>query len=299
MNKNKIREAMPTVLFMTGIVGIFVSEVMCARDTLKAEKILTGEIKIKMADDNRPEPYADNAKVTMLCNTKPQYVKEVVKATWKCYIPTAVATTVTLAALIASNRLTKRQIALLSSAVASGGALVQKYRKEILDRTNPEILSEIDKAVAKAAMEESKPVYIDTPTLVSHKEDEFPAENDVEYLFFDPFTNIKFKTTRLQALAAKYYINRNFAIGSAVAFEQFYNFLGVELPEPYRQLGWELGDDYDSAWIDIDFVRSDEPDPETGEPYYIIEYPFEPMYPQSYFPYGNPVETEGSHAILV
>ena len=74
MNKNKIREAMPTVLFVTGIAGIFVSEVMVARDTLKAEKILTGEIKIKMADDDRPEPYADNAKVTVLCNTKPQYV---------------------------------------------------------------------------------------------------------------------------------------------------------------------------------------------------------------------------------
>ncbi len=295
MNKNKIREAMPTVLFMTGIAGIFVSEVMCARDTLKATKIIYDK-GIELVPEEEVEHYSDEY---ILCTTKPQYLKECAKVSWKCYIPTAVATTATLAALIASNRLTARQIALLSSAVASAGGLVTKYRKEILDRTNPEILSEIDKAVAKATMEEFKPVYIDTPTLVSHKEDEFPAENDIEYLFFDPFTNIKFRTTRLQALAAKYYINRNFAIGSAVPFEQFYNFLGVELPEPYRQLGWELGDDYDSAWIDIDFVRSDEKDPETGEPYYIIEYPFEPMYPQSYFPYGNPVETEGSHAILV
>lgn len=292
MNKNKIREAMPTVLFVTGIAGIFVSEVMCARDTLKAEKILNK--KFELLEGSTIDDAGD-----VIVIDKPKYYTEVVKATWKCYIPTAIATTLTVGALIASNRLTARQVALLSSAVASGGALVQKYRKEILDRTNPEILSEIDKAVAKATMEESKPVYIDSPTLVSHREDEFPAENDIEYLFFDPFTNIKFKTTRLQALAAKYYINRNFAKGSAVAFEQFYNFLGVELPEPYRQLGWELGDDYDSAWIDIDFVRSDEPDPETGEPYYIIEYPFEPMYPQSYFPFGNPVETEGSHAILV
>lgn len=40
MNKNQIVKAMPTVLFITGIVGIFVSEVMAARDTLKAEKLI-------------------------------------------------------------------------------------------------------------------------------------------------------------------------------------------------------------------------------------------------------------------
>ena len=291
MNKNKIREVMPTVLFVSGIAGIFVSEVMCARDTLKAEKILTGEMKIKMADDDRPEPYADNAKVTVLCNTKPQYVKEVVKATWKCYIPTAVATTATLAALIASNRLTARQIALLSSAVASGGALVQKYRKEILDRTNPEILHEIDSAVANATMKEKRPSVVTT----GRYEEELDDSGDKEYLFYDPFTNMKFRSTRLAVFGAKYYLNRNFAIGSGVPLSMFYAFLGLDLPEPFNQLGWEIGDEYDSAWVDIECSKSDELDPETGEEYYIIEYPFEPTYPESYYPFGNPIETEGSY----
>lgn len=299
MNKNKIREAMPTVLFVTGIAGIFVSEVMCARDTLKAEKILTGEIKIKMADDDTPEPYADNAKVTVLCNTKSQYAKEIVKATWKCYIPTAVATTATLAALIASNRLTARQIALLSSAVASGGALVQKYRKEILDRTNPEILSEIDKAVAKATMEESKPPIIETSGLMSYEA--FDPNEDGEYLFFDPFTKLKFRATKLAVLGAKYYLNRNFSLGGSVGLEMFYNFLGVELPEEYRGCEWDCevlcNDGY--YWIDIDLTRSDTPDPETGEMYYILEYGMDPgECEDSYYLYGNPLEREGSIPIF-
>lgn len=292
MNKNKIREAMPTVLFMTGIVGIFVSEVMCARDTLKAEKILNK--KFELLEGSTIDDAGD-----VIVIDKPKYYTEVVKATWKCYIPTAVATTATLAALIASNRLTARQIALLSSAVASGGALVQKYRKEILDRTNPEILSEIDSAVAKAAMEESKPPIIETSGLMSYEA--FDPNEDGEYLFFDPFTKLKFRATKLAVLGAKYYLNRNFSLGGNVGLEMFYNFLGVELPEEYRGCEWDCevlcNDGY--YWIDIDLTRSDTPDPETGEMYYILEYGMDPgECEDSYYLYGNPLEREGSIPIF-
>lgn len=282
MNKNKIREAMPTVLFVTGIAGIFVSEVMCARDTLKAEAII-----------NRHHIYKADAEHEDGIPTTKEYVTEVVKGTWKCYIPTAVATTATLAALIASNRLTARQIALLSSAVASGGALVQKYRKEILDRTNPEILREIDSAVAKAAMEDAKPVTIST--YGEEREDFMASPSEGEVLFFDPFTGIKFRSSKLAVLGAKYYLNRNYSIGAGVPFAQFYEFLGLDLPEPFRQLGWEINDD-GYMWIDIECIGSTEPDPETGEYYYIIEYPVEPTYPESIYPSGNLVDYIGSYA---
>ncbi|SFU32552.1 DUF6353 family protein [Butyrivibrio sp. INlla21] len=295
MNKNKIREAMPTVLFISGIAGIFVSEIMAARDTLKAEKVLTGEIKVKMADDDSPEPYADNAKVTVLCTTKPQYAKEVVKATWKCYIPTLVSTILTCTALIASNRLTAKQVALLSSAVASGGALVQKYRKQIVERFGEEPLKEIDKAVAQATLKESNPPCISTSGAVSYSEFD-PKDGDEECLFFDPFTKIKFRSTKLAVFGAKYYLNRNFALGGNVPLEMFYNFLGIELPEEYKYCEWDCDilaeDGY--VWIDIDFTKSDEVDPETGEQYYIIEYGFDPgECEDSYYPLGNPMETEG------
>lgn len=291
MNKNKIREAMPTVLFITGIAGIFVSEVMCARDTLKAEEV----IHTLPREDIEEKPLIQKDPKYLQKEEIIPYTKGVIKATWKCYIPTAVATTVTLAALIASNRLTKRQIALLSSAVASGGALVQKYRKEILDRTNPEILSEIDNAVAKATMEESKPPIIETSGLMSYES--FDPNEDGEYLFFDPFTKIKFRATKLAVLGAKYYLNRNFSLGGNVGLEMFYNFLGVELPEEYRGCEWDCevlcNDGY--YWIDIDLTRSDTPDPETGEMYYILEYGMDPgECENSYYLYGNPIEMEGS-----
>lgn len=297
MNKNKIRESLPTVLFISGIAGIFVSEIMVAKDTLKAEKILTGEIKVKMADDDSPEPYADNAKVTVLCTTKPQYVKEVVKTTWKCYIPTMVSTTLTCAALIASNRLTAKQVALLSSAVAGAGSLVTKYRDKIREHVSPEVLAEIDKEVAKEEITKARPPVISTSGLVSTEN--FDPSSDGEYLFFDPFTKLKFRSTKLGVMAAKYYLNRNFALGGNVGLDMFYGFLGLTLPEEYLGCEWDCNVMCDDGyyWIDIDLVKSDDPDPETGEQYYIIEYGMDPgEWEDSYYPCGNPIEMEGSHA---
>lgn len=299
MNKNKIVKAMPTVLFAVGIVGIFVSEVMCARDTLKAKDILKDK-HIRMATDDEPTPYCDNNAVVTMCLDKPTYYKEVVKETWKCFIPTLVSTTVTITSLAISRRLTTKQIAALSTAAMSATGLVTRYRKEILERTDPEILRQIDNAVAEATMKDTKPPCITTNHLISGEE--FDTAEDGEYLFFDPLTKMKFRTTKLAANAARYYLNRNFCLGGCVGLEMFYNFLGLTLPEEYRFMQWDIADMSDDGytWIDIDFVRSDLEDPETNELYYIIEYAFDPgeLEDGPYtFPFGNPLISEGSVAL--
>ena len=305
MNKNKIVKAMPTVLFVTGIVGIFVSEVMAARDTLKAERILTREktvLKPGENPDDVPTIYHVNEKgfkesqTIVVCDTKREYAMEVFKATWKCYIPTLVVTTLTITSLVMSRRLTQKQILALSTAVASTGGLVTKYRKAILERTDENVLSEIDREVAAATMEEAKPPLI-TRGIARPLNDDL-SEGDGEYLFFDPFTKTKFRSTKLAVLGAKYYLNRNFSLGSEAPLSMFYSFLGLDLPEEFNYAGWDVEQMGESGyyWIDIDCVKSDGPDPETGEYYYILEYDFLPGDTEdNYYPFGNPLATEGSY----
>lgn len=296
MNKQNIAKAMPTVLFITGIVGIFVSEVMAARDTLKAEKVLHD---VQEQSERIMDGQAFTEDGDVIVTNKPKYYKEVIKATWKCYIPTAITTTLTVGTLIASRRLTARQMALLSTAVASTGSLVQKYRREILERTDENILSEIDTAVAEATMNEAKPPVINTSTTTRYSEDDLSDDNNV-YLFFDPFTKMKFRTTKLAVLGAKYYLNRNFALGSETPLSMFYAFLGLNLPQEYEFVGWDVNEMAESGlyWIDIDCVKSTEPDPETGEYYYILEYDMLPGDTEdNYYPFGNPLSSEGSYAV--
>ena len=228
MKKNKIIKALPTVLFYAGMAGIFISEVLTVRGTAKAKDILR-DYPVELVDEGAPRPYADNACEVILCSDKPTYVKEVVKATWKCFIPSFVSTTLTVGSLVASRRLTVREIAALSSAVASTAGLVGRYRKAILDRTNEETLSDIDREVASAEFKDAKPPRtINSGHLMSTEH--FNPNEDGEYLFFDPLTKVKFRSTKLVMNSARYYLNRNFSLGCAVPLEMFYNFCGVELP---------------------------------------------------------------------
>ena len=285
MNKQNIVKAMPTVLFVTGIVGIFVSEVMVARDTLKAEAIIERHHIYK----------ADEEHIDGLPTTK-EYVTEVFKQTWKCYIPSLVVTAGTVSALIASNRLTAKQMATLSAAIISTGSLVGKYREKIRDYASEEILSQIDKEVAEAVMEEAKPPVIETSHVSSMGVDDL-SEGEGEVLFFDPFTKMKFRSTKLAVMGAKYYLNRNFSLGSEAPLSMFYAFLGLTLPEEYSYAGWDVEEMSDSGyyWIDIDHVKSDKPDPDTGEYYYILEYDLLPGdCDDNYYPFGSPLDIYGS-----
>jgi len=296
MNKNQIIKAMPTVLFVTGIVGIFVSEVMVARDTLKAEKIIEEKSIYRQKDIICDTP---DGKPVFVNKSFKEYAPEVIKATWKCYIPTALSTTITITSLVMSKRLTQKQILALSTAVASAGGLVTKYRKEIENRFGKDPLTEIDREVAEATMNEANPPVIETGHLLSTGIDDL-SDGEGEYLFFDPFTKVKFRSTKLAVLGAKYYLNRNFSLGAEAPLSMFYAFLGLDLPEEYRYAGWDVSEMEDNGyyWIDIDLVRSDKPDPETGELYYILEYDMLPGdTDDNYYPFGNPLDAVGSAAV--
>ena len=284
-----------SVLLITGIVGIFVSEVMVARDTLKADEIIKKK-NFKLPDE--AVYYADDrVTVTLVADKKTKVIEEI-KATWKCYIPTAISTTLTISAFIASHQLSARQIAALSTAVASAGGLVTKYRDKIREYANEDILHDIDKEIAKGEITKAKPPVVTTSGLMSCEE--FDLSEDGEYLFFDPFTRVKFKSTKLAVLGAKYYLNRNFALGACVPLSMFYAFLGLDLPPEYEYAGWDISELADEGyyWIDIDVVKSDDPDPETGKRYYILEYSFLPgETEESYFPFWKPMSQEGSFAV--
>lgn len=242
MNKNRIMYAMPTVLFVTGIVGVFVSEALCVTGTLKAEKILK-EKKTVLRPGENPEDveaiYHTNDKgyqesqIIVKCDTMKDYRLEVFKATWKSYIPAVISTTLTVTALIVSNRLSAKQIALLSSAVAGATSLVSKYRDEIRERLGEEELNAIDKKVADKSREED-----DTITI------------------YDTFTGVTFETTKMAFVTAKYLLNQTFAMGSTAPLKMFYNIQGADIPYEFETYGWSWEDFNDGyIWIDINLVN--------------------------------------------
>ena len=298
MTKRQLMNAMPTILFIGSCIATVGAVVCSGRDTLKAHKILEEK---KIWDTKETYRRDEEGNVTLVGFEKrpiKEYAPLVVKNTWKCYIPTAVCTSLSLGLGIASHALTYKQIAALSAAVASAGSLVTKYRQKIREYADEDVLHDIDREIAKDEIPKAQPPIIATNGLLSCEE--MDLAEDGEYLFFDPFTHVKFRSTKLGVLGAKYYLNRNFSLGGSVPLSTFYMFLGMELPEEYKNAGWDVDQMSENGyyWIDIDIVRSNAPDPETGEMYYILEYDYLPGDEEdNYYPFGNPLSQEGSYAV--
>ena len=162
--------------------------------------------------------------------------------------------------------------------------MIGKYRNKIKDYANEDILHQIDNEVAHE-IQQANPKPITTGHLVTTSKETL---DDGVYTFYDPFTNVEFTTTKLAAMGAKYFLNRNFSIGGGASLYMYYMFLGLELPEEYRYAGWDISDMADSGycWIDIDYIWDEDNNR------YNILYDFEPgdnEYSYSSYPMGDPV----------
>ena len=69
---------------------------------------------------------------------EPMTKKEVVQECWKFYIPAAVLGGGTIACILGSNTLNKKQIASLSAAYMALGKSYQQYRRQVAERIGAE-----------------------------------------------------------------------------------------------------------------------------------------------------------------
>lgn len=108
MNKNNLKKA----LFIGGLVGVLVTDGLVLSGSFKADKFLREQctiLKPGQDPDKVTLYYHINDKgfkesqVIMLCDSDPEYCKEVLKGVSKYYIPATVSTAATLGTLIASQ----------------------------------------------------------------------------------------------------------------------------------------------------------------------------------------------------
>lgn len=69
---------------------------------------------------------------------EPMTKKEIVKDCWKFYIPAAVVGAGTVACILGSNALNKKQLASMTAAYMALGKTYQEYRREVAERIGAE-----------------------------------------------------------------------------------------------------------------------------------------------------------------
>lgn len=192
----------PTILSIVGSIGVVTTTISAVKATPKALSLL----------DDKPNDLS---------------TAEIIKTTWKCYIPTAVIGLSTIACIFGANTLNKNRQAALTSAYM------------LLDNTYKEYKSKVGTLLGDDAN-----VHIQK-SIVEDKYEEIDISVDGEkQLFYEYNYGEFFERTKMEVLNAEYNFNKMFASRGYATLNDFYELLGLPLTQEGSIIGWTVQEGY-------------------------------------------------------
>lgn len=213
-----VRKHGGTILAVAASVGVVLMAVETGKATVKAEKL------IEMNKDI------------------PDYgTKEKVMDCYKFYIPAAVLGAGTIACILGSNALNRKQVASLTAAYMALGKTYQEYRRQVTERVG----SETEKDIWRDA-------HADDEDFVKMKSEE-------KLLCYEPISKRYFHATEVELTDAFYNANRYFALNGELSMNDFTSYLPeLDFTPEGDELGWcaeYLANEWEYYWIDFDYYK--------------------------------------------
>ena len=230
----KLKASSPTMLSFAAVGGVVATSVMAVRATPKAMTIL---------QDQHYNHYYNSEEPNNISKL------EIVQMTWKCYIPTAIVGTSTIACILGANILNKKQQASIVSLYSILDQSYKRYQKAATEVYGEDANSKIKAQVAKNVYVSSDGYRTYDPDLDSESE---------KVLFFDYFSGRYFYSTVGAVINAQYHLNRNFILRGEATMSEFYEFLGIDNIDGGDDIGW--ADEYAESgcmWIDFDISKTE------------------------------------------
>ena len=226
-----------TILAVAASVGVVATAIETGKASIKAEKLLESK------------------------NDIPEYTtKEKVKDCWKYYIPAAALGAGTIACVMGSNALNKKQIASLTAGYMALGKTYQEYRRQVAANVGPEKEKETLK------------------NTTADVEDFVKMKSAVEWLCYEPISKRYFHATETDLTDAFYNANRYFALNGELSMNDFCSYLpGLDFTPELDHLGWcadYLANEWEYYWIDFNYYKQTTDD---GLEVYYIEAFQEPI----------------------
>lgn len=255
-----------TILAVTASVGVVATAIETGRATTKAQHILEVDKELTKFNENE-----------FGVTEEPPTKKQIVLMCWKAYVPAVILGGGTIACILGSNALNKKQIAGLTAAYMALGKTYQEYRRQVAEQIG---------------VEEEKDIYKDTQDVL---ETPAPAGTDEEKLLcYEPISKRYFHATKAELLAAFYDANKDFAENGYIALNDFFGYLGLDFVPELDDKGWSaeyLGAMWENYWIDFNYAEQKTDD--GLEVYYVDS--FQPPVEDyiNYDPYADYCEKKG------
>ena len=237
--RTAISKHSPEILTGIGIAGMAVTVFTAVKATPKAMKII---------EEQKPETKLD-----------------VVKATWRCYIPTVVTGVASTACLIGASSVNARRNAALAAAYNISQAALIEYKDKVVETIGETKEQVIRESIAKDKIE--KIPVANNEVIVTDKGDSLCCD-----LVFGRY----FRSNRDAIQKAENRVNRTLVTDMYASLNDFYEELGL----PPTEIGYELGWNIDDREIRVEYssiLASD------GTPCLAISYNVAPRYNYSKF----------------
>lgn len=230
----------PEILTGIGVAGMITTTVLAIKATPKAMRLI------------EEEKAAKNAEMLTIVET--------VKASWKCYIPTVVTGTLSIACIIGATSTNAKRNAALAAAYKLSETAFTEYKEKVVETIGEKKEQTVKDNVAKAKVEKD-PV----------KTTEIVITDKGETLCYDSISGRYFKSDRNKIENARLLMNNRLISQDYVSLSELYSELGLDGTSISDLLGWRL----DNGLIELYYSSQLATD---GTPCLVIQYENPPTY---------------------
>ena len=222
-----------TILAVAASVGVVATAIETGRATTKAKHLL--------AVDEALRTYNEDEQGIV---EEPPTKKEIVQTCWKAYVPAVILGGGTIACILGSNALNKKQIASLTAAYMALGKTYQTYRAQVRQMVG----------------DQQESAIFETAKAIEMTEKDRTVENAAteKLLCYEPISKRYFHATEAELLTAFYEVNHDFAINGYIALNELYGYLNLDFVPELNDRGWSidyLGAMWDNYWIDFTYQK--------------------------------------------
>ena len=218
----------PEILTGIGIAGMITTTVLAVRATPKALRLIDERKQDEGTDELRPV--------------------EVVKTTWKCYIPAAVTCVASTACLIGASSVHLKRNAALATAYKLSETALTEYKEKVVqtlgERKERAIKDEID----KDHVEKNPP-----------RNDQIIITDKGQTLCYDHLSGRYFESDINHLKRAENVINRQILNNMYASLNDFYDELDLDHTEMGYTLGWNVDDGLVSVEFSSQITKDDRP----------------------------------------
>lgn len=245
----------PEILIGLGIASAITSTVLAVKATPKALLLIKKEEKIKARTYNSKYDELDIA-AESLSLSKP----EMIKVTWKCYIPAAISGVASVAFLLGSNSVHVKRNAAIATAYKLSETALTDYKKEVIETIGEEKAKLIQDKVAQKHVDEH-PVSSNQVIIAGSG----------KQLCYDGISGRYFESDIQTIRAAVNTINETMVYEMYASLGDFYNEIGLPPTTLSDELGWNL----DDGQLEISYGSAISDD---GRPCITLDYHVAPRY---------------------